>query len=109
MSRYDHNRWEHPEIAIQAARLRRVRGTARPVLPVGALYVKDISIAGFAITYATIAEMRACADRLNALTAAGHLSAKVAITLPLSEARRAHEMIEDKDLRLDGKIIVVPP
>jgi NADPH:quinone reductase-like Zn-dependent oxidoreductase len=53
--------------------------------------------------------MRACADRLNALAEAGHLSAKVAITLPLSEARRAHEMIEDKDLRLDGKIIVVPP
>jgi hypothetical protein len=26
-----------------------------------------------------------------------------------SEARQAHEMIEDKDLRLDGKIIVVPP
>jgi NADPH:quinone reductase-like Zn-dependent oxidoreductase len=53
--------------------------------------------------------MRACADRLNALAEAGRLSAKIAITLPLSEARRAHEMIEDKDLRLDGKIIVVPP
>jgi NADPH:quinone reductase-like Zn-dependent oxidoreductase len=82
---------------------------ARPVLPVGALYVKDISITGFAITYATVAEMRACADRLNALAEAGRRSAKIAITLPLSEARRAHEMIEDKDLRLDGKIIVVPP
>jgi ubiquinone biosynthesis protein UbiJ len=34
---------------------------------------------------------------------------KAAAVDPLSEARRAHEMIEDKDLRLDGKIIVVPP
>jgi NADPH:quinone reductase-like Zn-dependent oxidoreductase len=53
--------------------------------------------------------VRACADRLNALAEAGRLNAKVAITLPLSEARRAHEMIEDRDLRLDGKIIVIPP
>ena len=81
---------------------------ARPVLPAGALYVRDISIRGFAITYATVAEMRACADRLNALAEAGRLNAKVAITLPLSEARRAHEMIEDRDLRLDGKIIMIP-
>ena len=51
---------------------------------------------GFAITYATVAEMRACADRLNALAETRHLSTKVAITLPLSEARRAHEMIEDR-------------
>jgi hypothetical protein len=40
--------------------------------------------------------MRACADRLNALAETRHLSTKVAITLPLSEARRAHEMIEDR-------------
>ena len=53
--------------------------------------------------------MRACADRLNALAETRHLSTKVAITLPLSEARRTYEMIEDKDLRLDGKIIVIPP
>ena len=53
--------------------------------------------------------VRACADRLNALAEAGRLNAKVAITLPLSEARRANEMIEDRDLRLDGKIIVIPP
>jgi len=53
---------------------------------VGALYVKDISIAGFAITCATVAEMRACADRLNALTAAEHLSAKV--RSPCRSARR---------------------
>jgi len=81
---------------------------ARPVLPIGALYVKDISITGFAITYATVEEMRACADRINALAASGRLSAKVARTLPLSEARRAHELIEAKDVRLDGKIIVIP-
>ena len=82
---------------------------ARPVLPVGALYVKDIAIIGIAITYATSAEMRASADRLNTLAAAGRLRARVARTLPLSEARHAHELIEAKDVRLDGKIIVLPP
>lgn len=81
---------------------------ARPVLPIGSLYVKDISIVGFAITYATPAEMRACADRINGLAAAGQLKARVAITLPLSQARQAHLLIEDKAARLDGKIIVVP-
>ena len=65
----------------------------------GALYVKDISIVGFATTYATELEIRACADRINALAASGRLSARVARTLPLSEARRAHELIEDKDVR----------
>jgi hypothetical protein len=29
-------------------------------------------------------------------------------TLPLAEARRAHELIEDKDRRVDGKIITIP-
>ena len=81
---------------------------ARPVLPIGSLYVNDVSIVGFAITYATAAEMRVCAARINELAATGRLKAKVARTLPLSQARRAHELIEAKDQRLDGKIIVVP-
>jgi len=69
---------------------------------------RDISITGLAITYATDAEMRACAQRINALAEAGRLTAKVARTLPLAEARRAHELIEDKDRRVDGKIIAIP-
>jgi NADPH:quinone reductase-like Zn-dependent oxidoreductase len=69
---------------------------------------RDISITGFAVTYATDAEMRACTQRINALAEAGRLSAKVARTRPLAEARRAHELIEDKDRRLDGKIIAIP-
>ncbi|CAN5907229.1 zinc-binding dehydrogenase [soil metagenome] len=81
---------------------------AQPQLPIGALYVKDISIIGFAITYATPIEMRACADRINTLAASGILKARVARTLPLSDARQAHLLIEDKTQRLDGKIIVVP-
>lgn len=81
---------------------------ARPVLPIGALYVKDISITGFAITYATVAEMRAASERINTLAAAGKLRTRVAQILPLAEARRAHELIEAKDARLDGKLIVKP-
>jgi NADPH:quinone reductase-like Zn-dependent oxidoreductase len=81
---------------------------ARPVLPVGALYVNDVSIVGFAITYATVAEMRAAAERINALAGAGRLRGAIARRLPLSQAREAHRLIEDKSVRLDGKIVVVP-
>jgi hypothetical protein len=41
---------------------------------VGTLYVKDNSIVGFATTYATESEMRACADRINALAASRRAS-----------------------------------
>ena len=81
---------------------------ARPQLPVGALYVNDITIVGFAITYATVEEMQACAARINALAAAGRLRGTIARRLPLSAAREAHRLIEDKSVRLDGKIVVIP-
>jgi hypothetical protein len=54
---------------------------------------------GFATIYATGSEIRACADCINVLAVSGRLSAHVAHTLPLSEARRVHELIEDKDVR----------
>jgi hypothetical protein len=66
---------------------------------VGTLAVRDNSIVAFATTYATESEIRACADRINALAASGRLSAHVARTLPLSKAQWAHELIEDKDVR----------
>ncbi len=81
---------------------------ARPVLPVGALYVNDITIVGFAITYASVEEMQACAGRINTLAASGRLRGVIARRLPLSAAREAHRLIEDKSVRLDGKIVVVP-
>ena len=81
---------------------------ARPVLPAGALYVNDITIVGFAITYATVEEMQACAARINALAATGRLRGAIARRLPLSAAREAHRLIEDKSVRLDGKIVVIP-
>ena len=103
------------DLAFALAHLRR-RGRivvmsglgAQPVLPVGALYVNDVSIVGFAITYATVDEMRRCADRINALAADGRLRGAIARRLPLSQAREAHRLLEDKSVRLDGKIIVVP-
>jgi NADPH:quinone reductase-like Zn-dependent oxidoreductase len=81
---------------------------ARPVLPIGSLYVNDASIVGFAITYATPAEMKACAERINALAAAGRLRATIARRLPLSQAHEAHRLVEDRSVRLDGKIVIVP-
>ena len=63
----------------------------------GALYVKDISIVGFATTYATESEIRACADRINALAASGRASTpeneQVIVLGPTNrgQGRRRHE------------------
>jgi 2-desacetyl-2-hydroxyethyl bacteriochlorophyllide A dehydrogenase len=67
----------------------------RPVLPVGPLYLKDCSIAGFAISQATSAELAGAAVTLNRLLAAGRLRPRVLERLPLSEAARAHRMVEE--------------
>lgn len=82
---------------------------ARPILPVDRLSEYDISIVAFAVANASVAEMRAAAEHINALAAADKLRARVARTFALRDARLAHEMVENRDRRLDGKIIVVPP
>ncbi|GAA0930077.1 NADPH:quinone reductase [Nonomuraea longicatena] len=67
----------------------------RPVLPVGPLYLKDCSIAGFAISQATTAELAEAAATINRLLAAGRLRPRVLSRLPLSDAARAHRMVEE--------------
>jgi len=67
---------------------------ARPVLPVGPLYLKNCSIAGFAISQATVPELADAAARVNRLLAAGLLRPRRVSRLALRAAAEAHRRVE---------------
>lgn len=69
----------------------------------GDLYTRDLGLHGFAISNATVDDLRAAADVINRLLAAGRLAAQVHTTLPLGRAAQAHRMVE---LGVDGKILL---
>lgn len=77
----------------------------RPVLPAGALYLKDCSVVGFAISQATGAELAEAARTINRLLASGRLRPRATETLPLRDAARAHRMLEAGKLR--GRRVVL--
>lgn len=79
----------------------------RPPFPVGPFYVKHASLHGFAITYASDAELRAGADEINRWLAQGKLQVRIDRVLPLAAAAAAHRLIEDR-VPLAGKIVLVP-
>ena len=85
---------------------------ARPVLPVGPLYVKDCSVHGFAMFNYPADEQRQCGDDLNRWLAEGKLKANIDRVLPLSEAGAAHRLQEENTIglagTLAGKIVLKP-
>jgi 2-desacetyl-2-hydroxyethyl bacteriochlorophyllide A dehydrogenase len=66
----------------------------RPVLPAGALYLKDCSVVGFAISQASTSELAEAAAAVNRLLSTGELRPRATQTLPLSAAATAHRMVE---------------
>ena len=85
---------------------------ARPVLPVGPLYVKDCSLHGFAMFNYPAAEQRQCGDDLNRWLAEAKLHANIDRVLPLSETAEAHRLQEANTIglagTLAGKIVLKP-
>lgn len=85
---------------------------ARPELPVGPFYVKDLRLIGFAMFNGTPEEQRAAADGLNALYELNRWKPQIGTTMPLSEAAAAHQLQEDNTLNkqgtLRGKIVLQP-
>ncbi|WP_336216193.1 NADPH:quinone reductase [Nonomuraea sp. LPB2021202275-12-8] len=82
---------------------------SRPTLPAGELYLRDMSIRGFAISNASISDLRSAATTINGLLAADGLRTRIGATLPLSDAAEAHRLQESRGPhRVRGRIVVLP-
>ncbi len=80
---------------------------ARPQLPVGALYTRDGSIVGFAISNATVPELADAAKSVNQIIATRALVPREVEVLPLSAAADAHRRLETGHTR--GRRLVLRP
>jgi NADPH:quinone reductase-like Zn-dependent oxidoreductase len=74
-------------------------------LPVGALYTRDVSVHGFAISNASIDDLSAAAVAVNRLLEAGRLAVRAGATLRLDAAEEAHRLQEERAVR--GRIVLV--
>jgi NADPH:quinone reductase-like Zn-dependent oxidoreductase len=80
--------------------------TARPVLPVGAVYPRDITIVGFAISNAGVDDLAATATAINHGLAADKLQLPITAELQLSQTAQAHRRLEAGAVR--GRIVLRP-
>jgi NADPH:quinone reductase-like Zn-dependent oxidoreductase len=74
-------------------------------VPIGEALAKDASLLFMNLNNAGRAGVAAIAAEIGAMAAAGKLRPVIGETLPLAEARRAHELLAGKHL---GKIVLVP-
>jgi NADPH:quinone reductase-like Zn-dependent oxidoreductase len=80
--------------------------TARPVLRVGAVYPRDITIVGFAISNAGVDDLAATARTINHGLATDAFRIPITAELPLSRTAEAHRMLEAGRVR--GRIVLRP-
>lgn len=80
---------------------------ARPEVLIGRIYTRDLTVAGFAISTATTAELAEAAARVNQLLARGALVPRRVERLPLSAAAEAHRRLEAGEAR--GVRLVLSP
>jgi NADPH2:quinone reductase len=85
---------------------------ARPALPLGPFYTRDITMFGFAMFNASAEEQRKCAAEMNRWTAKGRLKPLIGKKLKLADAAAAHRLQEENTLKkagtLVGKIVLAP-
>lgn len=83
---------------------------AKPPLPFGAFYTRDLSVRGFAMFNATPDEQRKCAHDMNQWLASGKLHAVIGNTFPLDQTADAHRFLEANTMHgagtLVGKVVV---
>lgn len=83
---------------------------AKPALPFGMFYTRDLSIRGFAMFNATPDEQRQAAFDINRWLSSGQLHALIGATLPLAQTAQAHKLLEENTLQgagtLAGKVVV---
>ncbi len=77
---------------------------ARPVLPVGAVYTRDISLRGFVISNASVSDLAEAAQLINRLLAQGILRVRVAEVMSLADAGQAHRMVESRQVK--GRVVL---
>lgn len=80
---------------------------ARPLLPVGTLYLLDRSILGFAISQATVTELAEAAARVGRLAACGVLRPRRHDLVPLEHTGWAHRAVEEGSARGRRFVIAV--
>ena len=85
---------------------------SRPEFPVGPFYVKDLRAIGFAMFNASPVEQRTSATELNRMLADGSYKPLIGVTMSMSEAAKAHQLLEENTLKsartLSGKIVLKP-
>ncbi|WP_245552473.1 zinc-binding dehydrogenase [Nocardia aobensis] len=79
---------------------------ARVPLPVDRVYTHDVTVAGFAISNATVTDLAAAATVLNQKLADRTLTARIADTMTLARAAEAHRRLEKGGVR--GRLILMP-
>jgi NADPH2:quinone reductase len=101
-----------PLLAVRGRMIVMAGRDAKPVFPVGAFYVKDCALHGFAMFNASAEEQRPAGDAINRWMAADQLKARIDRVLPLSEAAQAHRLQEESTVGktgvLSGKIVLKP-
>lgn len=78
---------------------------SKPEFPVGPFYNKECSMKGFSLLSANAKELKQCADIINLCLERKQLKSKIAYVMPLSEAAKAHAMMEAPD-EVWGKIVL---
>ena len=78
--------------------------SAEPVLPVGAVYLKNLTISGFAISHATIEELENAARHVNWAIGVLGLRPRRVKLFDLSDVGKAHDLLERGDVR--GKPVI---
>ncbi len=73
-------------------------------LPVGAMYTRDVSLHGFAISNATVSDLAGAAAAINRLLAAGRLKARIGATFGLQDTAAAYEALAAGRVR--GRIAI---
>jgi NADPH:quinone reductase-like Zn-dependent oxidoreductase len=83
--------------------------SATTVLPVGALYTRDLSIHGYAISNAATGDLAAAAEMINREMASGRLHGRISATLGLADAAQAHHRQETRSSgEPPGRIVLLP-
>lgn len=70
--------------------------TATAALPLGAMYTRDVSVRGFAISNATESDLSAAAKDINDLLSTGRLHARSVIPFEFGDIAASHRAQEDR-------------